>query len=137
MQPRAIIYCSKHGSTKEYATVLAKKMHLPVMNIDHISGYSFQNIPVYFCGWICNGKIKGLNKARKLFMCVQVIGVGSYEYNEAYELKLKYKNEIRNENFKYVQSIHPVVLNRFEKIYVSLFSSSFAQRKVRAHEYTV
>ena len=105
MQPRAVIYCSKHGATKEYAQCLGKKKNLPVISIDHISGYSFQNIPVYFCGWIRNGKIMGLNKASKLFMCVQVIGVGAIEYNEAYELKLKYKNGIVNPNFKYVQSI--------------------------------
>ena len=91
MQPRAVIYCSKHGATKELAQCLGKKYNLPVISIDHISGYSFQNIPVYFCGWIRNGKIMGLTKASKLFMCVQVIGVGAVEYNEAYELKLKYK----------------------------------------------
>ena len=49
MQPRAVIYCSKHGATKEYAQCLGKKYNLPVISIDHISGYTFQNIPVYFC----------------------------------------------------------------------------------------
>lgn len=104
MQPRAVIYCSKHGATKELAQCLGKKYNLPVISIDHISGYSFQNIPVYFCGWIRNGKIMGLTKASKLFMCVQVIGVGAVEYNEAYELKLKYKNKLVNQDFKYIQS---------------------------------
>ena len=65
MQPRAVIYCSKHGATKELAQCLGKKYNLPVISIDHISGYSFQNIPVYFCGWIRNGKIMGLTKASK------------------------------------------------------------------------
>ena len=41
----------------------------------------------------------GLTKASKLFMCVQVIGVGAVEYNEAYELKLKYKNKLVNQRF--------------------------------------
>ena len=86
MKPRAVIYCSKHGSTKEYAQCLGKKKNLPVITIDHFSGYSFQNIPVYFCCWRGNGKIMGLNKASKLFMCVQVFGVVAFVYYVAYEL---------------------------------------------------
>lgn len=62
MQPRAVIYCSKHGATKEYAQCLGKKKNLPVFSIDHISGYSFQNIPVYFCGWIRNLSLTTLEK---------------------------------------------------------------------------
>lgn len=53
----------------------------------------------------------GLTKASKLFMCVQVIGVGAVEYNEAYELKLKYKNKLVNQDFKYIQSSKGLSLN--------------------------
>ena len=138
MQPRAVIYCSKHGATKEYAQCLGKKKNLPVISIDHISGYSFQNIPVYFCGWIRNGKIMGLNKASKLFMCVQVIGVGAIEYNEAYELKLKYKNGIVNPNFKYVQSIRNLSLTTLEKMYVDVFQPSLmGKNRGETHEYSI
>lgn len=138
MQPKAIIYCSKHGSCKEYAMTLGKKLSLPVISIDHISGYSFQNIPVYFCGWICNGKIVGLTKASKLFFCMHIIGIGTLEYNEAYEMKLKYKNRIRNAGFQYVQSIHPLQLTTFEKMYVDIFQPSLTRKsRANAHEYTV
>ena len=138
MQPRAVIYCSKHGATKEYAQCLGKKYNLPVISIHHISGYSFQNIPVYFCGWIRNGKIMGLNKASKLFMCVQVIGVGAVEYNEAYELKLKYKNKLVNQDFKYIQSSKGLSLNPFEKVYVDVFQPSLiGKSKGVAHEYSI
>lgn len=138
MQPRAVIYCSKHGATKEYAQCLGKKKNLPMISIDHISGYSFQNIPVYFCGWIRNGKIMGLNKASKLFMCVQVIGVGAIEYNEAYELKLKYKNGIVNPNFKYVQSIRNLSLTTLEKMYVDVFQPSLmGKNRGETHEYSI
>lgn len=138
MQPRAVIYCSKHGATKEYAQCLGKKKNLPVISIDHIPGYSFQNIPVYFCGWIRNGKIMGLNKASKLFMCVQVIGVGAIEYNEAYELKLKYKNGIVNPNFKYVQSIRNLSLTTLEKMYVDVFQPSLmGKNRGETHEYSI
>ena len=138
MQPRAVIYCSKHGATKEYAQCLGKKKNLPVISIDHISGYSFQNIPVYFCGWVRNGKIMGLNKASKLFMCVQVIGVGAIEYNEAYEMKLKYKNKIVNQDFKYIQSSQGLSLNLLEKMYVYVFQPSLiGKSKGVAHEYSI
>lgn len=138
MQPRAVIYCSKQGATKEYAPCLGKKYNLPVISIDHISGYSFQNIPVYFCGWIRNGKVMGLNKALKLFMCVQVIGIGAIEYNEAYEMKLKYKNKILNSDFKYVQSIRQISLSTLEKMYVDVFQPSLiGKSKGVAHEYSI
>lgn len=138
MQPRAVIYCSKHGATKEYAQCLGKKYNLPVISIHHISGYSFQNIPVYFCGWIRNGKIMGLNKASKLFMCVQVIGVATVEYNEAYELKLKYKNKLVNQDFKYIQSSKGLSLNPLEKMYVDVFQPSLiGKSKGVAHEYSI
>lgn len=138
MQPRAVIYCSKHGATKEYAQCLGKKYNLPVISIHHISGYSFQNIPVYFCGWIRDGKIMGLNKASKLFMCVQVIGVGAVEYNEAYELKLKYKNKLVNQDFKYIQSSKGLSLNPLEKMYVDVFQPSLiGKSKGVAHEYSI
>ena len=138
MQPRAVIYCSKHGATKEYAQCLGKKYNLPVISIHHISGYSFQNIPVYFSGWIRNGKIMGLTKASKLFMCVQVIGVGAVEYNEAYELKLKYKNKLVNQDFKYIQSSKGLSLNPLEKMYVDVFQPSLiGKSKGVAHEYSI
>ena len=138
MQPRTVIYCSKHGATKELAQCLGKKYNLPVISIHHISGYSFQNIPVYFCGWIRNGKIMGLNKASKLFMCVQVIGVGAVEYNEAYELKLKYKNKLVNQDFKYIQSSKGLSLNPLEKMYVDVFQPSLiGKSKGVAHEYSI
>ncbi len=137
MQPRAVIYCSKHGATKELAQCLGKKYNLPVISIDHISGYSFQNIPVYFCGWIRNGRVMGLNKALKLFMCVQVIGIGAIEYNEAYEMKLKYKNKIMDQilnMFNLAQSL----LSTLEKMYVDVFQPSLiGKSKGVAHEYSI
>ena len=60
MNPRAVIYCSKHGSTKQIAKMIADKYNLPLINIMHINGYSFQEVPVIFCGWIKKGKIQGL-----------------------------------------------------------------------------
>ena len=88
MKPRAIIYCSKHGSTKTFAQELGKKYDLPVIYIDHISGYSFQNVPVYFCGWVCNKKIKGLKKANRLFLCIKVFALGMYTYNDKCRISL-------------------------------------------------
>lgn len=138
MQPRAIIYCSKHGATKEYAHILGKKYGLPVIDLSHISGYSFQNIPVIFCGWVKNGVVQGLSKANKLFMSIEVIAIGSYPFNEGYQLKLQYKNEIIHGDFKYVQSAHPIHVNVFEKAYLSLFQPKLLETgKVKYSEYTI
>ena len=73
MNPRAVIYCSKHGSTKQIAKMIADKYNLPLINIMHINGYSFQEVPVIFCGWIKKGKIQGLVKAENLFSCIETV----------------------------------------------------------------
>ena len=70
--------------------------------------------------------------------CVQVIGVGANEYNEAYELKLKYKNRIVNPNFKYVQSIRNLSLTTLEKMYVDVFQPSLmGKNRGETHEYSI
>ena len=80
----------------------------------------------------------GLTKASKLFMCVQVRGVGAVEYNEAYELKLKYKNKLVNQDFKYIQSSKGLSLNPLEKMYVDVFQPSLiGKSKGVAHEYSI
>ena len=94
MNPRAVIYCSKHGSTKQIAKMIADKYNLPLINIMHINGYSFQEVPVIFCGWIKKGKIQGLVKAENLFSCIEIVAVGSMPSNESSRLKLKYENNI-------------------------------------------
>lgn len=142
MKPRAIIYCSKHGSTKQIADILQRKYGLPVININHISGYSFQSVPVIFCGCIKNMKIQGLNRANELFTCVEVIAVGSREENETLRLKLKYANNIDKSIFTYIQSSNELKPTFSEKIWISLFQPSLLKRHERKelnikHEYTV
>lgn len=142
MKPRAIIYCSKHGSTKQIAYLLQRKYGLPVININHISGYSFQNVPVIFCGWIKNMKIQGLTKANELFTCVEIVAVGSKEENEALRLKLKYTNQIDKSIFTYIQTKNDFKPTFREKIWISLFQPSLLKCDERKelnmnHEYTV
>lgn len=142
MKPRAIIYCSKHGSTKRIANMLGNKYALPVINIDHITGYSFQNVPVMYCGWIKKGKIQGLSKAKTLFACAEIVAVGCYEANEATRLKIKYANEIDKPIFTYVQSKPDITPSTLEKIWITLFQPSLlkhVEEKEMAikHEYTI
>ena len=136
MNPRAVIYCSKHGSTKQIAKMIADKYNLPLINITHINGYSFQEVPVIFCGWIKKGKIQGLVKAENLFSCIEIVAVGSMPSNESSRLKLKYENNIDKQIFTYVQSTLK------EKIWISLFEPSLQKRIIRKeikieHEYTI
>ena len=67
-----------------------------------------------------------------------MIGVGAVEYNEAYELKLKYKNKLANQDFKYIQSSKGLSLNPLEKRYVYVFQPSLiGKSKGVAHEYSI
>lgn len=142
MNPRAVIYCSKHGSTKQIAKMIADKYNLPLINIMHINGYSFQEVPVIFCGWIKKGKIQGLVKAENLFSCIEIVAVGSMPSNESSRLKLKYENNIDKQIFTYVQSKPYIEPTLKEKIWISLFESSLQKRIIRKeikieHEYTI
>lgn len=138
MLAKAVIYSSKHGYTKKVAEHLGKKYQLPVISIQHISTFSFSDVPVLYCGWIRNGKIVGLDKANKFFMCVKIYGVGCYEESAAYSLKLKYMNEITCAEFKYIQSRQDLKTSRVEKIYLGLFEPNLLKReKEMLHEYSI
>ncbi len=138
MKPKAIIYCSKHGYTKKVAEYLGKKHQLPVISLQHISTSSFSDVPVWYCGWIRNGKVVGLDKANRYFMCVKIIGVGCFNESASYTLKLKYNNEIGCAEFQYIQStrsFHPTFI---EKCYLALFETNLLKEKQEVyHEYTI
>lgn len=138
MKPKAIIYCSKHGYTKKVAEYLGKKYRLPIISLQHISTSSFSDVPIWYCGWIRNGKIVGLDRANRFFMCVKIFGVGCLNESESYSLKLKYKNEINCAQFQYIQSTKELKATWIEKIYLSLFEPRILKKEKRTlHEYTV
>ncbi len=138
MKPKAIIYCSKHGYTKKVAEYLGKKHQLPVISLQHISTSSFSDVPVWYCGWIRNGKVVGLDKANRYFMCVKIIGVGCFNESHSYSLKLKYKNKITCAEFQYIQSVKGLKTTWLEKLYLELFEPELLKREKRElHEYTV
>lgn len=132
----------KHGSTKQIAKMIADKYNLPLINIMHINGYSFQEVPVIFCGWIKKGKIQGLVKAENLFSCIEIVAVGSMPSNESSRLKLKYENNIDKQIFTYVQSKPYIEPTLKERIWISLFEPTLQKRFIRKeikieHEYTI
>ena len=126
----------------KFAKMIADKYNLPLINIMHINGYSFQEVPVIFCGWIKKGKIQGLVKAENLFSCIEIVAVGSMPSNESSRLKLKYENNIDKQIFTYVQSKPYIEPTLKEKIWISLFEPSLQKRFIRKeikieHEYTI
>lgn len=121
---RAVVYCSKHGSTKEIAKLIGKKYNLPVIDIKDITGYSYQSVPVIFCGWVRNRKVQGLKKAQRLFECEEIVAVGSNEENEAVRLKLKYANGIDKSIFTYIQSSPFIKATLLEKAWIYVFKPS-------------
>ena len=53
-------------------------------------------------------------------------------------MKLKYKNKILNQDFKYIQSSQGLSLNLLEKMYVDVFQPSLiGKSKGVAHEYSI
>ena len=59
----AIIYCSKRGSAKEYAQKLGEMTSLPVYDLKTAAKSLKKGEPIIYIGWVCAGKVKGLEKA--------------------------------------------------------------------------
>lgn len=59
----AIVYCTKRGSAKEYAQKLGEMTSLPVYDLKTAAKSLKKGEPIIYIGWVCAGKVKGLEKA--------------------------------------------------------------------------
>lgn len=76
MDPKAIVYTSNTGHTRQYAAALGEKTGLPV----YCLAEAVSNLPggsdILYLGWIHASHVKGFSKAAKHFSVCAVCGVG-------------------------------------------------------------
>ena len=72
----AIVYKSNTGFTERYAKILSEKTRLPVYPLNEAKKKVAKEEEIVFLGWVFANKIKGLEKARKLWHLSAVGAVG-------------------------------------------------------------
>lgn len=76
MKPNAIIFTSNTGYTGQYAKLLGDKTGLPVYELSDAVKEVPRGSGIIYLGWLMAGKLKGYNKAAKLYHTEAVCGVG-------------------------------------------------------------
>ena len=62
-----IIYESKAGHTLKYVEMLSKKLNIPFYSSKEASKKLKSNDKIIYLGWICAGKVKGINKIQNKY----------------------------------------------------------------------
>ena len=76
MKPKAIVYTSKTGTTRQYAHLLGKRLTLPVYSLEDAASGLGQGSPVIYLGWVHASAVRGFRKARCQFQVLAVCAVG-------------------------------------------------------------
>lgn len=75
MEIRAIVYTSNTGHTEKYAKMLGEKTGLPVYSLEKAEKTIPSAEKIIYLGWVCASKVKGYDKAVKLYDIAAVCGV--------------------------------------------------------------
>lgn len=70
----AIIYKSSTGSCERYARVMSRMLAIPAYPVDRCP--LPKGMEIVYIGWLMNGKVSGLEKARKSYKIGGVVQVG-------------------------------------------------------------
>ena len=120
----AIIYESNMGFTKKYAQMLSKELNLPSCPAGEIKKIFSPGIEAIYMGWICDKRIRGLEKAQKYLHIEAVITVGIlsptpgfiallHQYNDLMDLPVFYlRGGIQREKLSISQKL---ILNLMAK----------------------
>lgn len=76
MDPKAIVYTSNTGHTRQYAAALGEKTGLPVYCLAEAVSKLPGGSDILYLGWIHASHVKGFSKAAKHFSVCAVCGVG-------------------------------------------------------------
>lgn len=76
MQPKAIVYSSNTGHTRQYARLLSEKSGLPYYSLQEAKTALSKGDPVIYMGWLIAGFIKDYKKAKRAYSLQAVCAVG-------------------------------------------------------------
>lgn len=100
---KAIVYTSNTGSTKKYAEMLGRELHIPIYTLKEASRYVNPHDDIIYMGWILGGMIHKFRKATQKYEVKVVCAVGMNACVETTEQELTDKNELSEEKLFYLQ----------------------------------
>lgn len=129
-----IVYESKSGFTKKYATMLSEIIGLKSYHTSEISKIS-KDEEIIFLGWIKIGKIQGLSKFSD-YNVKAVCGSGTARRAEPDEETLLKRNSIEDIPFFYLRGgcLPLKKLKGIDKIMMIMFVSMLKKRKDKSEE---
>ncbi len=91
----AILYQSATGSCERYAREMSRKLALPLYPVDRCP--LPKGMEILYIGWLMNGKVTGLEKARKDYAVKAVVQVGMSAPGARSEAACRAKNDLGGE----------------------------------------
>ena len=89
---QAIVYKSSTGSCEYYAHEMSRKLALPSYPVDRCP--LPEGMEIVYIGWLMNGKVSGLEKARKKYAVKAIVQVGMSPPNAGSEAACREKNKL-------------------------------------------
>lgn len=118
---KAIVFKSETGFTKEYAKMLSKKINVPCYTINEAKKELNRKDEIVYLGWICAGKISGINKVRNSYIVKCYGAVGAFPQDDNYINSLITGNSLENEKLFYLRGgINFTKLKGYKKIIVKI-----------------
>ena len=100
---KAIVYKSETGFTKEYAEILSKKIDLPSYTLEEAKKNLNKKEEIIYLGWVCAGKITGINKVRNRYKVKCYGAVGAFPKEDNYINSLIAGNALENDRLFYLR----------------------------------
>ena len=88
----AILYKSSTGSCERYAREMSRKLAIPSYPVDRCP--LPKGMEVVYIGWLMNGKVTGLEKARRRYEVRAVVQVGMSPPDDAMAAQCRKKNDL-------------------------------------------
>ncbi len=117
---KSIVYESKCGHTLKYAEMLSKKLNIPFYSSEEVNRKLENGEKIIYLGWVCAGKIKGINKIQNRYTVICYGAVGAYPYSDKYLNELKTANHINTPLFYLRGGIDYSKLGNFSKLLVQM-----------------
>ncbi|MBM6938929.1 hypothetical protein H7U37_10395 [Pseudoflavonifractor phocaeensis] len=102
-RPCAILYTSHTGFTARYAALLARMARIPAYDLGDRRERLPRGTPVLYMGWLCAGKIQGLDRARRQYRVLGVCAVGMAPPDSGQTQTLQRKNNWADLPFFYLR----------------------------------
>lgn len=91
----AVIYKSSTGSCERYARVMSRELAIPAYPVDRCP--LPKGMEVVYIGWLMNGKVSGLDKARKRYEVRAVVQVGMSPPSAAMDERCRKNNGLADD----------------------------------------